>query len=100
MLAILAYVIATILSIREIYKKEKFTALPVWLIMTGLVSTFMLFLFSMCIVTATTFYALSYLYTAPAYMLLLIFYGISLCWGLEVFFGIVKKRRLGNAPLN
>ena len=92
MLACLGYFVATISLTREILKKQVLKTLPAWLIMTGLASTFILFMFCMCLITATSFNALDYWYTAPAYLLILIFCGISVCWGVEATFKWMKYR--------
>ena len=83
LLACLAYFSATIVMSREIIKGRKFKTLPVWFVMTGLVLVFILFMFGMCIIQATSFPTLIYMYTAPAYILLMMFCAISVCWGLE-----------------
>ncbi len=92
--ACLAYFTATILLIREVRKKQVLKTLPVWLILTGLASTYMLFVFIMCTITATSFNTLGYLYTAPAYVLLLMFCGVSVCWGTEIILEFRKRGRL------
>jgi hypothetical protein len=90
--ACLAYFFATILLVWEARKKKALKTLPVWLVLTGLASTFMLFLFSMCLITATSFNAMTYLYTAPAYVLLLMFCTISLFWCVDV---VVESGKCG-----
>ena len=81
LLGVLVYLSATIVLIKEVRKKQVLKTLSVWLILTGLATTFLLFIFSMCLITATSFNALIYLYTAPAYIMLLIFCSVSVSWG-------------------
>jgi hypothetical protein len=90
-LACMCYVAATILLIGEILKKQAMKTLPVWLFMTGIALTFLLFMFGMCLITATSFDALTYLYTAPAYILCLMFCVISVFWGGETLLGFRKR---------
>jgi hypothetical protein len=82
-LACLVYLAATIKLVGELRRKNYKDTLPVWLILTGLGLTFMLFVSAMSLITATSFHALSYIYTAPAYLLLLVFCSISVVWGFE-----------------
>ena len=107
LLACLTYFAATILLIQQVLKKEVLKMLPVWIILTGLGSTFMLLMFIMCLITATSFNALIYLYTAPAYVLLLMFCSVSVCWAAQVIFGFkvwrqrsADKHEIKNAPLH
>lgn len=86
LLACLIYLVMTVLVIWGICKKQVLKkTLSLWLVLTGLGSTFMLFMFIMCLITATSFNALIYLYTAPAYILLLMFCLMSICWAAESF---------------
>ncbi len=90
-MACLSYFFATIMLIYEIRKKASLKVLWVWSIMTGLFSTFILFVFGMCILEATSFNSLVYWYTAPAYILLLMFNVVSLGWGIEAIFQLKKR---------
>ena len=90
-LACISYLAATILLIGEIRKKQTLKTLPVWLFLTGVALSFMLFMFGMCLITATSFGALTYLYTAPAYILFLMFCVISVFWGGETLLGFRKR---------
>lgn len=87
----LIYFVSTIILIRQIRKKEALKILPVWIVLTGLVSTFILFMFGMCSIEATSFNALVYWYTAPAYLLLLMFCGVSVSWGIETLIISIKR---------
>ena len=90
LLACFIYTAITILLIWRIYKKQVLKkTLSVWLVLTGIGSTFMLFMFIMCLITATTFSALHYLYTAPAYLLLLMFCSVAVCWAAEGIIGLM-----------
>ena len=93
LLACLVYIAATIVLIREIVLKKILKTLTIWLIMTGMAATFILFVFSMCLIEATSFKALHYLYTAPAYIILLMFLVVSHGWAVDTFLEF-KKRRL------
>lgn len=90
-LACFAYFCATLSLILEVRKKQVWKTLPIWIVLTGIASTFMLFLFAMCLITATSFNALQYLYTAPAYILLLMFCGVSFFWGGETIIAFKKR---------
>lgn len=92
-IAFFSYLSATFLLILEIYKKTELKTLPAWLIMSGMLFTLLLFIFCMCMITTTSFNALAnYMYTAPAYILLLMFCAFSACWGLEA---ILDSRKRG-----
>lgn len=97
LLACLAYLGATILLVGEARKKQAMNTFPVWLLMTGVASTFTLFVFSMCLITATSFRALHYLYMAPAYILFLIFCVVSVAWGGHAIVELIRRR--GRASL-
>lgn len=90
-LACLSYFASTILLVYEIRKKVSLKVLWIWMILTGLFSTFILFVFGMCILEATSFNSLVYWYTAPAYVLLLMFNVVSLGWGVEAIFQLKKR---------
>jgi hypothetical protein len=92
--AFLSYIYATILLIREVIKKRVLKTLPVWLVLTGIASTFMLFMVCMCIISTNSFYTLFYLYTAPAYILFLMFCAVSVCWVFETVLEFRKRDRL------
>jgi len=81
-LAFLVYVVATVLVVREARQGLFTRTLPLWLVLTGIGCTFLVFMFSMCIITATSFNSMTYLYTGPAYLLLLMFSMVSVTWGL------------------
>jgi hypothetical protein len=84
LLACLIYFVMSILVIWGVCKKQVLKrTLSVWLVLTGIGLTFMLFMFIMCLITATSFNALIYLYTAPAYILLLMFCLVSICWAAD-----------------
>jgi hypothetical protein len=91
-MAFFVYFLATILLIFEVIKKKTLKTLSAWLVMTGIVSTFILFMFSMSLITATSFNALVYWYTAPAYLMLLMFYGLSLSWLIQIAIDFRKYR--------
>ena len=86
----LIYLIVTISLFYNFFKKKESKTLHAWLVLSGLLSTFLLFVFSMCLITATSFPALLYVYTAPAYAVLLMFYAVSICCGVET---VIKFRR-------
>lgn len=90
-LACLAYLVATFILIRDCYKKTMLEILPVWLVLTSFICSFVLLMFSMCIITATSFNALVYWYTAPAFILLLMFCGVSVCWAIEFIINFTKR---------
>lgn len=92
-LACLAYVVATVMAISEVCGGLYSKTLPVWLILTGLGGSFLLFMFAMCIITATSFNSMTYLYLAPAYVLLLMFSLVSVFWGLEAADKLLKRGR-------
>lgn len=92
LIAFFSYFAATVQLIREVSKKQALKILPVWLILTGIASTFILFVFCMCLITVTTFNALPYIYTAPAYILLLIFCTLSTSWGVGSFLEFRKLK--------
>jgi hypothetical protein len=91
-LACFAYLGTTFLLIRDFYKKSDLKTLTIWLVLTSLILSFVLLVFSMCIITATSFNALVYWYIAPAYILLLMFCGISVCWMGEFILDFKKHR--------
>jgi len=91
-LGMIGYFAASILLIREAVNKRRMAMLPVWLTLTGLGLTFILFIFAMSLITATTFYALGYIYTAPAYILLLMFNSVSVAWGLNAILDFKRRR--------
>lgn len=91
-LAFLAYIGTTVLLIRDFRKKRMSENLPVWLLLTGLVLSLVLFLLCLCFMTATTFNTLFYLYLAPAYALHLMFCGVAIFWGLDVLLDLRKHR--------
>ncbi|EYC52786.1 hypothetical protein AZ34_04170 [Hylemonella gracilis str. Niagara R] len=93
-LACLAYLAATISLVRDARKKQAMNSFPVWLLLTGVATTFALFVFSMCLITATSFHALHYLYTAPAYILHLMFCVVSVAWGGDAFLEMAKRSGL------
>lgn len=93
-LACVVYFFATFSLIGEVARKQVLETLPVWLVLTGIASSFMLFMFGMCLITATSFNSLHYLYTAPAYILLLMFCGVSLFWSAENIFAFKKRGTL------
>lgn len=68
-------------------KKRNPELLSAWLIMSWTLLTIILFIFSMCLVSATTFNTLFYIYTAPAHILLLIFCSITMFIGVRYFPG-------------
>ena len=82
LIALFSYLAVTVKLIYALHKKQEYNILPVWVILTGILLTFIFFIFCMCLITATTFNALHYIYTAPAYILLLMFCTISIAWGL------------------
>lgn len=90
LLASLIYCALTILMIREVGKEQELKFLPTWLVLSGILFTFMLFMLGMCIIKVTTFNSLVYMYTAPAYVLLLMFCGISICWGANSLYKLKK----------
>ncbi|PLK49127.1 hypothetical protein [Uliginosibacterium sp. TH139] len=90
-LACFAYLCATCMLITEVAMRKVLKTLPVWLVLTGTLLTFILFLFGMCLITATSFNALHYLYTAPAYILSLIFCTGAFFWGVQNITEIGKR---------
>ncbi|MBB4116323.1 hypothetical protein FHT80_005696 [Rhizobium sp. BK226] len=90
-LACLIYVVATVFVFWEIRHGVLTKTLPVWLVLTGVGFSFLVFMFSMCIITATSFNSMTYLYTAPAYVLLLMFSSISVCWAMGVITAYGKR---------
>lgn len=93
-LAFLVYLVATTRFAREIRKKQALATLPVWLVLTGIGLTFILFMFAMCLITAVSFNSLIYLYLAPAYILFLMFCIVSVSWGWQSFRDFRKSRNL------
>jgi len=92
-LACLSYLAATALTVVEVRKKQISKTLPAWLIMTGIGATFLIFMLAMCIITATSFNSMTYyLYTGPAYLLLLMFCGVSTLWGIGAIMGLARLR--------
>ena len=83
MLAVFVYLMATVRLILEVHRKQSLKTLSAWLALTAVALTFLLFMFGMCILEATSFNSLVYWYTAPAYILLLIFCAVSIGWGVE-----------------
>ena len=91
-IAFFCYLWATISMIIEICKKIKIKTFPAWLIMSGLFLTLLVFILGMCMITTTSFNALeNYMYTAPAYVLLLMFCAFSVCWGLQAILDFRKR---------
>ena len=91
-LALVFYFCTSLLMIKRNYKSNNKNILPAWLVMSGMLFTLLLFLFGMSIITTTSFNALSvYLYTAPAYVLLLMFCAFSVCWGLQTIIDFSKR---------
>lgn len=87
-LGIIAYLFSTILLILEIRTSKSLETLPVWLCLTSLASTFLLFMLIMCFVTVTSFNALVYIYTAPAFILLLMFSSVAVSWMLDMLMNL------------
>ena len=106
LLSCIVYFAITGLVVWGIYKKQILKkTLSVWLILTGLGLSFLIFMFIMCLITATSFNALIYLYTAPAYLLLLMFCSVSVSWAIQAIFSfmgdgqrLVCKREIKMAP--
>ncbi|WP_065091932.1 hypothetical protein [Rhizobium leucaenae] len=90
-LACLTYIVTTAFVFREVRKGLFTKTLPVWFVFTGIGSTFLIFMFSMCIITATSFNSLIYLYTGPAYLLLVMFSWVSVLWGLGAMIAYCKR---------
>jgi 4-amino-4-deoxy-L-arabinose transferase-like glycosyltransferase len=86
-----AYLVISLQMLREFRRKQALQTLPQWLITTGIGSTFVMFIMSMCIITATTFDALVYWYTAPAHILLLMFCLVSLGSGIDTMLSTRKR---------
>jgi hypothetical protein len=93
-LALLLYLVATTKVIQEVITKRELATLPVWLVLTGSGLTFTLFVFAMCLITAVSFNSLIYLYLAPAYALFLMFWVVSVSWGLQTFRDFRKNRHV------
>lgn len=92
-LACLIYFAATVQLLREIRRRQALKTLDVWLFLTGLGVTFLIFMLAMCIITATSFNSMTYLYTGPAYELLLMFCGISVLWGVQAILEFRKREQ-------
>lgn len=90
-LACLVYIVATAFVFRDVCNGLFTKTLPVWLVFTGMGSTFLIFMFSMCIITATSFNSMPYVYTAPAHLLLLMFSWVSVIWGLDAIIVYCKR---------
>ena len=93
LLAGAAYLVISLQTLQDVRKKQALRSLPGWLVLTGVGGTFILFVMSMCIITATSFDALVYWYTAPAYILLLMFCVVSLGSIIETF--LLNQKRNG-----
>ena len=83
LLAVISFLAYLYITFRLIKKPES-SILSVWIILTGLLLSFNLFLYLMCVITVTSFPTLGYIYTAPSYIMFYMFAGFSLCYSLNL----------------
>lgn len=94
-LACLSYLGATLTLMQEFRRKQKLQTLSVWLLLTGVALSLLLFLLCMCYMSATTFFAGGYLYQSSAYVLLLMFCGTAICWVVNALVDMWGQKVLG-----
>jgi len=94
LISLLVYFLITLILFYDVLKKKECNTcntLPIWLILTGIIATFIVFVFGMCLIEVTSFNALVYWYTAPANLLILMFCGLSVTCGMEAVFKLKKR---------
>lgn len=89
-IACILYIFMTIKLAVEFFKKQERKMISIWLFLTGVLLSLILFLLCMCYMTATTFDTLFYLYLSPAYILYLMFCTITFLYNIEYYFDYCK----------
>lgn len=91
-LALIFYLVATIKVIKNAFLRKKSNLFHIWLLSTGVGCTFIGFMGIMSIITASSFDALTILYAAPAYLLVIVLVCLCLGYLLEIMILSFRKR--------
>ncbi len=93
-LSLLAYLGLSVILIMKLRRKALPNVFPVWLSLTAIALSFLVFVLCMCYMTATTFFAGVYLYLGSAYVLFLMFSALAIFGFFNIILDFCKENNL------